>query len=225
MKQLFTLKHSPVHMLAVKTILAGFAMLAPFATRAASVTLEPSNQSVPLGSFFYLKLGVQGLGNHTAPLLGGFDLDIVFDPSLLHFESISFGDPTLGNLLEPATPSISGYNLIGTGDSVNLYSVSLDTPTELAAVQPNHFTIATLRFSALAIGSGGLNLSSVVLSDADGNRLDSTDMHGATISVTPTFVPDLGPGLGSVTMALSLLALVRYRVNSRESDHRHIAGT
>lgn len=182
---------------------------------AISITLAPSTQDIGVGGSFALSVSVTGLGNHTAPSLGAFDLEVNFDSTLAQFSSISFGDPSLGDLLAPVTPSINGSLLNITGDSLNVYSVSLDGSADLAGVQPNQFTLATLHFTALALGHGGFSLANVLLGDADGGALSLDGTQGANINIVPQAVPDGGAGWVGI-LSLGILTLGHRHLRARQ---------
>src|ERR1039458_750954 len=61
----------------------------------------PASQSVALGSPVNVSLQITGLGNEAAPSLGTFDVNLNFDPTILSFNSAVFGDPILGDQLDP----------------------------------------------------------------------------------------------------------------------------
>lgn len=186
---------------------------APNAARAVSLTLDPLSQDVSAGSLFSLTVGIQGLGDFAAPSLGTFDLDVNFDPALVRFESITFGDPTLGDLLGPVTPSVTGSGLNGPGDALNLFSVSLDTPAELNASQPSEFTLASLWFTALAVGSGGFTIDNVILGDADGSPLTLDGTRGAEVNITARAVPEGSVGIWTTVLTLGALTFGRSRLS------------
>ena len=63
---------------------------------AMSITITPASQSVVAGNQAAVTLDIAGLGNHTAPSVSIFDIGVAFDPSILAFSSVSYGDPVLG---------------------------------------------------------------------------------------------------------------------------------
>src|SRR5438874_1153733 len=66
-----------------------------------TIGVLPTGQSVQLGNPVMVSLMIQGLGDHTAPSLGTFDVNILFDPAILSFSTAVFGDPALGDQLDP----------------------------------------------------------------------------------------------------------------------------
>jgi hypothetical protein len=157
-------------------------------------------------------LRITGLGEFAAPSVGGFDLNVVFDPVLMQFDSVTFGDPGLGNLLAPNTSSVN-IQTLNTG-SVNLFSVSLDSAEELEVVQPGAFILATLQFSAQASGTATVGLSDVIISDALGAALPLEQVTGAIVNIaSDQAVPEGSLGLSGI-VALGAIAFAHRQLRS-----------
>lgn len=190
--------------------LAGtFAAIVPSFAGVVSV----GSQTVAQGGFTTVDLGISGLGNGTA--LGGFDLNVGFDPSLLSFSSAAFGDPTLGDQLD-----LEGFGTItdtvaGSG-TTELYELSLDSPSALISLQPSSFTLGTLTFVGLRAGKSPLSISFNTLADQNGNSLSAMAADG-TITVTPAGAPQLdeGPAPVGLTLALGCVAVLSARWRRR----------
>jgi hypothetical protein len=145
---------------------------------------------------------IEGLGAGVAPSVGGFDLDIIFDPALLAPTAVAFGDPVLGDQLDfsgfgsftVATPFPGGLNLFG---------VSLDPAALLDAMQAPAFTLATITFSARATGTSALDIVVNGLVDADAIDLAVVDVRRSSVDVVVTQVPEpallvlIGTGIGT----------------------------
>jgi len=134
-----------------------------------------------------LEIGLQvsGLGSATAPALSTYDLDIHFDPSLLSYSGITFGDPLLGNQLDvfnlgsnTITAELTGIGI------VNVFELSLDAPADLNPWQTDTFILATLSFDMLNHGSSALSINVNVFDDADAVAL-SPAVQSATIATVP----------------------------------------
>ena len=168
--------------------------------KAILLSFEPASQIVPVGEPVSVDLVISGLEDYTAPSLGAFDLDIHFDPTILAFDSATFGDPVLGDQLD-----IWGLGLNPMGTIVpvpgvlDIWEVSLDTPDDLNNFQVGSFTLATLTFSTLTVGASSLEIIINSLADAYGNPL-SADAQSGVIAPVPepaTFIL-IGFGLGGI---------------------------
>lgn len=157
----------------------------PTTSQAITIGFDPVSQEVYVGSPADVELVISGLGNGTWPSVGIFDLDISFDPSILDFASATFGDPVLGDQLDiwdlggnPMDASITSPGVL------NIYEVSLDLPWDLDDFQADSFTLATLTFDTLAVGTSSLDISINALGDAWGDPL-SADVLSGSISPIP----------------------------------------
>ena len=202
-------------LLSIGAVLA-FLMSSP--VHAVDLSVEPSAQSVPAGSTVGVDIQIAGLGNGIPPSLGAFDFDLTFDPSVLTFDSLIFGDPGLGDLLGPVVGSTTGSSLDSLAGSLNLFAVSLDTPADLDAIQPDKFILASVRFSATGAGSSGLDLSSIILGDALGDPLIPDTVRGASVTVVHA-VPE-----GSLDGA-GLFLLIFTVAGTRWLQRQQAAGT
>ena len=168
--------------------------LIPLSAAAVSVTATPSSPTPDPFSVLEVALVASGLGEGTAPSVGAFDLDLAYDDSILSLTSVTFGDPGLGNQLDlVALGSLNG-STPGSG-TVNLFEVSLDSVTDLHALQADSFALATLTFQTLAPGTSSLDLTGVGLSDALGALLPATLVSG-NVNVIPEPSTALLIGLG-----------------------------
>ena len=154
------------------------------------LSLQPSSQSVAEGSQVTVDLAISGLSD--PPSLGTFDLNIEFDPTLLSFSNFAFGDPTLGDQLDPT----GGKNILsfvnpGVG-TTDLFELSLDSASTLNALQASGFTLGVLTFDTIGIGTSELSLSINALGDAEGNSLSATLQNGS-VSVASSTVPEPSP--------------------------------
>ena len=180
-------------------------VLAP--VRAAVLTVTPSTQTVNVGDAFVVDLQVSGLGGGTS--LGVYDIDFGFDPALLSFSNLAFGTglDVLG---------LGSLQTITTGAGVvNLFELSLDSVSDLNALQGSAFTLGTLSFSALAPGNGFFSLSVNALGDANGAPLLAS-MQGGSVTVAAP-VPE--PETYSMMIAgLCMLAFAMRRLRPGSRD-------
>jgi hypothetical protein len=118
---------------------------------AQAITLEfvPSSATIGVGDSLGVALQISGLGDFTAPSLGTFDVTVTFDPTVLAFATVTYGDPALGDQLDLAGLGSLTTTMLGVG-SVNLLEVSVDSASDLDALQAGAFTLATLTFTGQA---------------------------------------------------------------------------
>jgi hypothetical protein len=149
-----------------------------------SIMIVPASQQVGLGESVTVDLILSGLTDYDAPSLGVFDLDLAFDPTILSFDSVVFGDPLLGDQLD-----LSGFGSIimfndATPGVLNLFELSLDPASILDTMQAGSFTLLSLTFNPLGLGTSMLGLSLNALGDSLGNSL-TANLGGASIAVVP----------------------------------------
>jgi len=154
------------------------ALIVAIPAHGATIAVEPALQSALVGSTVDVDLTISGLGDFEPDSLGAFDVGVLFDPGILGFTSVSFGDPVLGDQLDLF--SLGSFTLVD--DSVpgvvNVLEISFDLPTDLDTLQPGSFTLATLSFDALAIGSSSVTPVVNVLADSWGSRLTAEASSG-----------------------------------------------
>lgn len=125
--------------------------------------------------------------------LGAFDLDVQYDPTFLKFQTAALGDPVLGDQL-----NVDGLGTLGSVDgsmfgTVNLFEVSLNLSTDLNSLQATDFTLGTLKFSTLKLGTTDIDISINAMGDASGDPLAVTVLNGsATIVPEPCSISLLG---------------------------------
>jgi len=171
-------------------------------SQAQGITLgfDPFSQEVLVGDPANVDLVISGLGDGVAPSLSVFDLDISFDPSILDFSSVSFGlflgDPFWYEAVTDVLPpgALRPDNTLVPAGTVNIYELSLLDANSTSGPffippylddQPSSFTLATLTFDTLALGTSPLNISSVwALGDANGDPL-TYSLESGSISAVP----------------------------------------
>jgi len=152
-------------------------------SQAITLGVDPVSLTVPAGSPADVALVISGLGVGGAPSLSTFDLDISFNPSILAFNSASFGDPILGDQLDLF--GLGGIQSVTPGvGTVNLVELSLDLPEDLNDLQADSFTLAILTFGTLTGGTSPLSLSINALGDAWGDPLAVDEIRNGSITAT-----------------------------------------
>jgi hypothetical protein len=177
------------------TIAAG---LIAGAAPAESITIgiAPLLHPVVQGEAVSIAVVISGLSDMSAPSLATYDLDIGFDPTALHFLSVTFtnylGDPVLGEADTSFDDSVLGSVSLFELSYLEADSVSclFCIPPYLDESQPDSFTLATLTFDTLSLGESYLTLALNSLGDANGDELTASLSDGSiTVIPSATVVP------------------------------------
>ena len=99
--------------------------------------------------------------------------------------------------------------------AVNVFELSLDSETDLNNLQADSFTLATLTFDALAIGSSTLSLVVNSFGDALGDPLDVTIQNGTINVVGATVAEPTTLGLLVIGVMGSMLIGARQHRRAR----------
>jgi hypothetical protein len=159
-------------------------VLAPL--QAALISVEPVSQTVAVGAPVQVAVTVSGLASGAAPSLSAFDLDLTYDPTVLQFTSLTFGDPVLGDQLDLSAPplgTVTGYDALVPG-LVNHFELSLDSVPTLDSLQAGDFKLTVFHFTALAPGVSPLSVAVNSFGDALGDPLPTT-VAGGNVTVVP----------------------------------------
>jgi hypothetical protein len=146
-----------------------------------TLALEPSSVGAPpVGSVVTFELRASGLADDLS--LSVFDLNITYDPSVLSIASVIFGDPDLGDQLDPDNLADSITSYISSNGVVNLYGLSMCSAANLENSQEDSFILATLGFTVVAPGYTDLNIAVNALGDSEANSLSGyTKTVGAAV--------------------------------------------
>lgn len=171
-------------MICLGMVVGLFIFLGVFPASAITIGFEPISQEVLIGNPAEVGLTISGLGDGEAPSLSTFDLVVGFDPSILAFDSASFGDPILGDQLD--LWGLGSWTEVTPGvGTVSLYELSFDTVDDLNMFQADSFTLATLNFDTLALGTSPLNMTSYILGDAYGDPIIPDVVGSGSVDVVP----------------------------------------
>lgn len=181
-----------------------------------SFGLTPASVTCIEGTSVDLSLVVSGLGSSTAPSIGTYDINVLFDPNILSLSSVVFGDPVLGNQLDASGfGTISGVDASALG-AVNLFELSLDDPGFLDTFQADSFTLATVTFNTIGTGVSSLRLTPNAIGDALGNPLALDISDGQVIVLSSqSHVPETAD-----TGALLMMSMLALGIFKRKSYQR-----
>lgn len=154
---------------------------------AISIDFFPPSRSAVMGNPVDVTIRISDLGEFTGPSLSTFDLDVSFDPAILNINSVTYGDPVLGDQLDLFDLGSLTATTVEAG-SLNLFQLSFDLPDDLNSLQPSAFALATVSFDTLEPGTSRLGLTTNALGDAAGEPLEADFVDGL-VTVNPIPLP------------------------------------
>ena len=176
-------------------ICGGFLLLiCSSAVYAITISVVPANQTVTVGAPAFVDLVISGLGNTGAPSVSTFDVNVIFDDSVL---AIDTSDTDGNGVIDSVVLDPSGQlDVLGLGGNfvsatvvapgiLNLFDLSLDDAIDLDTLQEESFTLATISFGAIGVGTSPLGITINSLGDANGNPLMAAT-NGGTVTVSQT---------------------------------------
>jgi PEP-CTERM motif len=165
-------------MLPVLAWLSAALMLLPGWASAYSLSIEPTSQTVGLGTEVAVTVKV----SNTQPSgLGAYDFRFNFDGAVLAFDR--FSDAAgLGAAV--------GLGVTQLGNSLLVSDFSLETVPDLLSFQSADFTLFTLVFDTVGLGTSLLDLSNISVFDAGGNMVAATSGGGSITVQASSGVPE-----------------------------------
>jgi len=161
------------------------------------IDAAPVASTVGIGGAVQVDINIGDLTDFTAPSLGAYDLNVLFDAAKLQYTGVSWGNQLdqshSGSLaLEDNSSAASGL--------LNFFEVSYDDIATLNTQQTGSFTLVSLFFTALTAGESQVAIDVLSLGDAVGNSLAADQVNGASITAVP--VPAALPLLMSGLLVL-----------------------
>lgn len=173
----------------LRKILVSLALLFSVDTYAISIDLVANKSVVNVGDSLEVAVRINGLNDTSAPSLGVYDVNFLFDSSLFSVNSISWGDAAKGNQLD-----LAGFGSLQDATSgagwLNLLELSFDDAVDLDLLQAGEFTLFSVLLNTLAIGTGNFSLAANSLGDAYGNNLIADQINGTTVKAGSVSVPE-----------------------------------
>ncbi len=185
------------------TLMASVVMSIFISMPASAITIDfqPASQDVIIGDSLAVDLVISGLGDGVSPSLSTFDIDILFDPTILGLDTTdSDFDGVIDSVVIDPTSQLDiwdfGTNWVSasvTGAGVlNIYDLSLDSENDLNTYQADSFTLATITFDAISVGTSTLSIDQTTIQLGDAafppNSLTATLTDGS-VNVNPVPEP------------------------------------
>lgn len=188
------------------------------------ISLVPDHSKIHAGENLFIDVRVSGLQSvDTNSLLGGFSMDLLFDPNLNFLPISSSYGSGLGDPNDTNETLVSG--VLGTG-VFSFDELSLLDSSALDLLQSDSFSLATLAFylpyqNSLQSGSSIVfSTNNVVLSDVGGNQMITGVNPSATVVVSePPIFLLLLIGLVPLWIKKSQVLLQKLMVHKKAFNH------
>ncbi|MGD9576767.1 MAG: PEP-CTERM sorting domain-containing protein [Syntrophorhabdus sp.] len=169
------------------------------------LSFEPFVSSINSGDSVDVNVVISGLRANDA--VGGFDFNVVFDDSVLAFDSYSLTD-NLGSI--PAYDA-DDWSLgdLG-GGTVNIAELSWLSDLSF---QDDSFVLATLSFTGIGVGTSSLLFDNIIISDAQGSDICTVPSFGI-VKVNP--VDPVPEPATMVLLGAGIVGLVGSRIRRKK---------
>jgi hypothetical protein len=159
-------------------------------SQALTIDLSPSAQELQLGDNLTLDVKVSDLTDATAPSLGVYDLNLMFDATRVSISNIIWGDAVKGNQLD-----LNGFGSLQMSDAsnsgiLNLVELSFDDIWSLNNLQAGSFSLFSVIFSTIAAGPAEFTLGVNTLGDANGDSLLADSIGTSKVMINAVAVPE-----------------------------------
>ncbi len=143
--------------------------------QAATVTFDPNPESVSLNDIFSLDI----VGQNFLSIVDGGGVDFTFDKNVVNVLSVSIDQLVWDFFVQNGTID----NLLGTVDGIAVNALS--------NVGPGNFTVATVQFQAVGVGSTSLALSEYALNPfaSGGSPINPTFTNGSVTVLSAVPIP------------------------------------
>lgn len=203
--------HTTTRNCASAGLLISALLVAGSPAQAVVMDIVPNLLTSNTGASVEMDIEISGLGDFAPDSLGVFEFNIAFDSSRLSVDSFLLG-PLLGDFdfFEAADFSFGDLG----GGALNLAVLSFLTPTELDALQPERFSLATVVFDVIDLETGTSTTVMIdavlALGDAFGAALPLDAVGNATIRNPAVVIPEPA-ALALLGLGITALLLVRRR--------------
>ena len=182
-------------------------------SQALTIDLSPSAQELQLGDNLTLDVKVSDLTDTTAPSLGVYDLNLMFDATRVSISNIIWGDAVKGNQLD-----LNGFGSLQMSDAsnfgiLNLFELSFDDVWNLNNLQAGSFSLFSVIFSTIAADPAEFTLGVNALGDANGDSLLADSIGTSKVMINAVAVPEPA---ASFLFLIGLIALGFARIKMQE---------
>lgn len=150
----------------------------PVSASAYALHIVPGSQTVGLGTEVTVLVEVS---DAMPGGLGSYDFRFNFDSTVLSFDRFTDG-AGLGLAF--------GLGLSDLGSALLVSDFSLETEADLLSLQAANFTLFTLVFDTVGVGTSGLDMTDITLSDAGGTIVAGTANTGSVTVQASSDLPE-----------------------------------